>query len=97
MADSTNNQPASKTPTHIAYHVRNREGGKGFWTRIRQQLGEWHHFPIAQDDKENSGIYAGRVLAQAITHHMMTNVDFLNDLNLAKQEIAFASHLRGEN
>ena len=34
MTDSTNNQPASKTPTHIAYHVRNREGGKGFWTRI---------------------------------------------------------------
>jgi hypothetical protein len=35
VTDSTNNQPASKTPTHIAYHVRNREGGKGFWTRIR--------------------------------------------------------------
>jgi hypothetical protein len=34
MTDSTNNQPASKAPTHIAYHVRNREGGKGFWTRI---------------------------------------------------------------
>jgi hypothetical protein len=34
MTDSNNNQPASKTPTHIAYHVRNREGGKGFWTRI---------------------------------------------------------------
>jgi hypothetical protein len=34
MTDSTNNQPASKTPSHIAYHVRNREGGEGFWTRI---------------------------------------------------------------
>ena len=34
MTDSTNNQLVSKTPTHIAYHVRNREGGKGFWTRI---------------------------------------------------------------
>jgi hypothetical protein len=34
MTDTTNNQPASKTPTHIAYHVRNRKGGKGFWTRI---------------------------------------------------------------
>ena len=34
MTDSTNNQPASKTPTHVAYHVRNREGGEGFWTRI---------------------------------------------------------------
>jgi hypothetical protein len=34
MTDYTNNLSASKTPTHIAYHVRNREGGKGFWTRI---------------------------------------------------------------
>ena len=34
MSDSTNKQPASKTPTHVAYHVRKREGGKGFWTRI---------------------------------------------------------------
>jgi hypothetical protein len=34
MTDSTNNQPASKSPTHIAYHVRNRKGGEGFWTRI---------------------------------------------------------------
>jgi hypothetical protein len=34
MTDSTNNQPASKSPSHIVYHVRNREGGEGFWTRI---------------------------------------------------------------
>lgn len=34
MTDFTNIQPASKSPRHIAYHVRNREGGKGFWTRI---------------------------------------------------------------
>ena len=33
MTDSTNTKPASKTPSQIAYHVRNREGGKGFWTR----------------------------------------------------------------
>lgn len=24
----------SKSPSHIAYHVRNREGDKNFWTRI---------------------------------------------------------------
>jgi hypothetical protein len=24
----------SKVPSHVAYHVRDREGGKGFWTRI---------------------------------------------------------------
>ena len=29
----TNNKPG-KAPTHIAYHVRENEGGKGFWTRI---------------------------------------------------------------
>ena len=32
----TNNQTStpSKAPTHIAYQVRDREGKKGFWTRI---------------------------------------------------------------
>ena len=34
MTDSTNKPAASKTPSHIAYHVRNREGGEGIWTRI---------------------------------------------------------------
>ena len=34
MTDSTNNQPASKTPSHVAYQVRDRDGQKGFWTRI---------------------------------------------------------------
>ena len=30
----TKSQPASKAPSHVAYQVRNREGGEGFWTRI---------------------------------------------------------------
>lgn len=30
----TSESPASKSPSHIAYQVRDREGGKGFWTRI---------------------------------------------------------------
>jgi hypothetical protein len=35
MNDSSNNQPAvSKSLSHVAYHVRNREGGESFWTRI---------------------------------------------------------------
>jgi hypothetical protein len=35
MTDNTANQPAaSKTPSHAAYQVRDREGQKGFWTRI---------------------------------------------------------------
>lgn len=33
MSD-TSNQTAAKAPSHIAYHVRDREGKKGFWTRI---------------------------------------------------------------
>lgn len=32
MSDESNT--ASKTPSHIAYHVRDREGKKGIWTRI---------------------------------------------------------------
>jgi hypothetical protein len=35
MSDTNPNSTAgSKSPSHIAYHVRDREGGKGFWTRI---------------------------------------------------------------
>lgn len=37
MSDNTNTaaKPASKAPSHIAYHVRDRgEGQKSFWTRI---------------------------------------------------------------
>ena len=35
MTDNTNTQPAaSKTPSHIVYHIRDREGSEGFWTRI---------------------------------------------------------------
>ena len=35
MSDTnTNRNAGSKAPSHIAYHVRDREGGKGFWTRI---------------------------------------------------------------
>jgi len=32
--NTTETKPAGKSPTHIAYHVREREGQKGFWTRI---------------------------------------------------------------
>jgi hypothetical protein len=32
---TTTNKPAgSKAPSHVAYQVRDRDGGKGFWTRI---------------------------------------------------------------
>ncbi len=31
---SNSNQPASKKPTHVAYHVREGQGDKSYWTRI---------------------------------------------------------------
>jgi len=35
MTDTKINENSNpKAPSHIAYHVRDREGGKGFWTRI---------------------------------------------------------------
>ena len=40
MSDNTDKQTAaakpaaSKTPTHVAYQIRDTEDGKGFWTRI---------------------------------------------------------------
>ena len=32
MTDS--NTTSSKAPSHVAYHVRDREGKQGIWTRI---------------------------------------------------------------
>jgi len=41
MTESKNSEPASKTPTHAAYQVRDGKGeGKGFWTRIGAA---WRH------------------------------------------------------
>jgi hypothetical protein len=34
MSTNQNNESNAKAPTHIAYQVRDREGKKGFWTRI---------------------------------------------------------------
>jgi hypothetical protein len=36
----TTETTGSKTPSHIAYQVRDREGGKGFFTRIGAA---WQH------------------------------------------------------
>ncbi|MBX3316406.1 MAG: hypothetical protein KF902_06025 [Phycisphaeraceae bacterium] len=32
--NTTTNNGSSRTPSHIAYQVRDREGKKGIWTRI---------------------------------------------------------------
>jgi hypothetical protein len=34
MTDTTSTASAAKTPSHLAYHVRDREGRKSIWTRI---------------------------------------------------------------
>lgn len=34
MSDTETKSSAGKAPSHTAYHVRDREGGKGFWTKI---------------------------------------------------------------
>jgi hypothetical protein len=34
MSDTNSNETTAKAPSHIAYQVRDREGKKGFWTRI---------------------------------------------------------------
>ena len=34
MSDTNSKETAAKIPSHIAYQVRDREGKKGFWTRI---------------------------------------------------------------
>lgn len=34
MSNSTKPDNAPKSPSHVAYQVRDREGHKGFWTRI---------------------------------------------------------------
>ncbi len=38
--ENTTASTGSKTPSHIAYQVRDREGKKGFWTRIGSA---WSH------------------------------------------------------
>ena len=41
MTDSSNNPTATtKTPSYIAYHVRDSKSGKAFWTRIGSA---WKH------------------------------------------------------
>ena len=40
MTDTNNTTTNSKKPSHVAYQVRDREGKKGYWTRIG---GAWAH------------------------------------------------------
>jgi hypothetical protein len=67
MIDS-NNQPISKIPSHIAYHVRNREGGKGFWTRIGSAWAhkDGHGFNIQLESAPIDGRITLRVASEKI-------------------------------
>jgi hypothetical protein len=71
MSDQTNNQPTagkpavSKTPSHVAYQIRDTEDGKGFWTRIGAA---WPHadgkgFHVSLDSVPLDGRVTLRVLA----------------------------------
>ena len=42
MTDATakTNETAGSKPSHVCYQIRDREGGKGFWTRIGSA---WQH------------------------------------------------------
>ena len=56
----------SKAPSHIAYHVRDREGGKGFWTRFGAA---WQHrdgkgFNIQLDGFPLDGLITLRVASE---------------------------------
>jgi hypothetical protein len=34
MSDNNKSESTTKSPSHIAYQVRDREGQRGYWTRI---------------------------------------------------------------
>ena len=40
MTDTTDRPSKPRTPTHLAYQVRDRDGDKGYWTRIGAA---WQH------------------------------------------------------
>lgn len=51
MSDTnTETKTATKAPSHIAYHVRDREGKKSFWTR----MGSTGHTPMVKASTSSS-------------------------------------------
>lgn len=65
MSEYTN-ESNTKSPSHIAYHVRDREGKKGFWTRIGSA---WAHndgkgFSISLDCLPVDGRIALRIAGE---------------------------------
>lgn len=66
-AKTTADKPAAaKTPTHVAYQIRDTEDGKGFWTRIGAA---WPHadgkgFNISLDSIPLDGRVVLRILSE---------------------------------
>lgn len=66
MTDTTTQGSASKAPSHVAYHVRERTGKKSIWTRAG---GAWPHadgqgFNIQLDVVPLDGRVTLRVLSE---------------------------------
>lgn len=66
MTNTTSAAPAARTPSHIAYQVRDREGKKGIWTRIGSA---WPHadgqgFNIQLDAVPLDGRVSLRILSE---------------------------------
>lgn len=67
MTDTTNEMTATgKAPTHAAYHVRDSENGKGFWTRIGSAWphGDGKGFNIQIDIVPLDGRVALRIISE---------------------------------
>lgn len=66
MTNNQTTETTAKVPTHIAYAVRDREGKKGFWTRIGSV---WPHsdgagFTVQLDAMPLDGRIALRVASE---------------------------------
>ena len=66
MTDTTNPPAASKTPTHVVYHVRGRKDAKGFWTRIGSAWAhkDGHGFNVQVDTFPLDGRLVLRVVSE---------------------------------
>jgi hypothetical protein len=68
MTKTNINEPAaSKAPSYVAYQVRDREGGKAFWTRIGSAWphGDGKGFTVQIDAVPLDGRITLRIAAEA--------------------------------
>jgi hypothetical protein len=78
MSDTNNNAAGgSKAPSHIAYHVTDRDGGKGFWSRIGAA---WTHqdgkgCTIQLEVAQSGGCSGARPTTSDIGQHMSNTIE----------------------